>query len=746
MSPIITLPYGEGLERSAGAMVVRPTSFDDLRNVHLRDGKAQARGGLTLASVLQDDGPTDLDVTVMLAALRSEAAAIGVGYNTTGGANREIWANRMTIDGTNPVQVGQLGTLNAGATFVPPIIVGADSDNRFFFAHDEPLISSRLVTQYYDPGTFPNLNNLQADLDGNGQADVFFRGVVRHLSYVFGWGYGSATDKNRGDVVRVSNSGDSTIFEDFAFFEAGQKGEVVMVCRSAGTSLMVFKETESYEIFGYSPDTFGIRLADSLFGCVGSRLAVSVSGTVFFWSTQGPRLTSGGPSEDIAVPLDIGGPDPSTLVAESEPQDAFAEYDPATRVVNFVWGQRVYALSIRNPNRPRWSYYELGETAQCGGLFFSTQSQAGGGGAPTGAPENLTFPNTTPISIDVLFDNISQTGGEAIEVHISSDGGTTYSLVDTVIANDLATQTITVTREQVGPDVNIQPLTDYKFSLRYRRGGLFAPGYTDANPDLWDTPTFASQGTETTPAAPLEFVTRSGDNQGVWSREAAGVIQIITNLIIPAGHELLDIEIEREIRANGDSAIQDLGGGTGPPDTADQLDSAFAPLSSESPGTTVFTDTAPTVRRFNNYRARFVKGAEQGSFGSTLSCWAGPDPPLGGSLMCSEGTGIPEASWTNATTPVDARTCPAVPPAAHSTEAWYKDIDLPTLWLNVATESPFSTGAQPEFADFLPSVPLENDDIRIGVRHQTTCFGTTDVSRWSLVVANPNYVLCEVSF
>jgi len=118
---------------------------------------------------------------------------------------------------------------------------------------------------------------------------------------------------------------------------------------------MVFKETETHQIFGYSPDTFGIRPADTLFGCVSSRLAVSVAGTVFFWSVQGPRVTVGGESIDLAVPLDLDGSDPATLVVESDVENAFAEYDPATRTVQFVWGRRVYALSIRDPSKPRWS-------------------------------------------------------------------------------------------------------------------------------------------------------------------------------------------------------------------------------------------------------------------------------------------------------------------------------------------------------------------------------------------------------
>ena len=406
---------GEGLERAKGVMVVKPTSFEDLRNMFLFDGKAQVRSGLLQKSVLQDGdlgGPFDLDVTVMLAPLRSEAASIGVGYNTTGGTNREIWINRMAIDGTAPFAVGLYGVLPTDASFDPPIIIGADSDNRFFFAHDEPKSLARLVTKVYDPNGFPNIAPLLADLDGEGQNEVFFRGVVRHLSYIFGWGFGSSLDPARDDVVRVSNSGNSVIFEDFAFFEAGQQGEVVMTCRSAGPSLMVFKENETYEIFGYSPDTFGIRLADSLFGAVGSRLAVSIAGTVFFWSTQGPRLTNGGPSDDIAVPLDIGGPDPAGLVDESDPQDAFVEYDPATRVVNFVWGQRVYALSIRDPNKPRWSYYELGETAQCGGLFFSSQSKAGSGGPPIGAPEDLIFALEVGATQTATFNSGNPDSGE----------------------------------------------------------------------------------------------------------------------------------------------------------------------------------------------------------------------------------------------------------------------------------------------------------------------------------------------
>ena len=860
---IITLPYGEGLERSKGIMVVRPNSFEDLRNVYLFDGKAQVRQGSSLASVLVDGSLVDLDVTVLLAPLRSEAAAMGIGYNTTGGVNREVWLNRLLIDGTSPIVVGQLGTLDGGATFVPPIIVGADSDNKIVLAHDEPNPTSRFVTQIYDPSGFPNISDLRADLDGNGQADVFFRGVVRHLSYIFGWGYGSASDPARGDVVRVSNSGDATVFEDFAFFECGQQGETVMVCRSAGQSLMVFKENETYEIFGYSPDTFGIRLADSLFGCVGSRLAVSVAGSVLFWSTQGPRITTGGPSQDIAVPLDIGGPDPAGLVADSEVQDAFAEYDPNTRVVQFVWGQRVYALSIRDPQRPRWSYYELGETAQCGGLFFSTQSTAGGGGPPAGAPENLVFdeeargtltftgnalngetvlvnnktyvwqtvltdvdgnvqigatdqisadnliaaitltgvPGTdyalsmtinsdmtagpalppgnplltveasgrlgegffsngkpleetmanaswdTPVAINgigksftnvgIRFDNIGQIGSEDIEVHVSDDGGANYTFCGIFPADGLfpEPQFINVTLENQGSGKAIQPLTDYKFSLRYRLGGLFSPGYDDPDPDLWDTPAFDSQGSTTTLAGRIVLTPRPGDNHGVWSVLNSDDHTLTLPMVLPAGHELLDIEVFHFITEAGDTTDPD---GFGPKPSRGTTILPFtlrAVINAGSPGyPNNFIDEyvedqpipVPQKEQLNNYQMRFVKGANTGVFSLVAPCYLGPDPPLTDgmislSVIRNVFLATVSLTWGNAVTPTDPRNCPAIPPAGHSTHIFIRNVTQAGAWTLHETEAAFATNS---FASLTVVAVNVGDVVRVAINHHVRCFGS----------------------
>ena len=876
---IITLPYGEGLERSKGVMVVQPTTFEDLRNVFQFDGKAQVRKGTVLRSILQDDQPADLDVTVMLEPLRSESASMGVGYNTTGGNNREVWLNRMLIDGTVPTPIGLLGVLDGGVTFEPPIIVGADSSNKFFIAHDEPNPTSRLVTQVYDPMDFPQLSNLQADLDGvSGQQDVFFRGVVRHLSYIFGWGYGSFSDPVRGDVVRVSNSGDSRIFEDFAFFEAGQQGETVMVCRSAGPTLSVFKETETYEIFGYSPDTFGIRLADSLFGAVGSRLAVSVAGTVFFWSTQGPRLTSGGPSIDIAVPLDIDGPDPATLVAESDPQDAFAAYDPRTRVVQFVWGQRVYALSIRDPTRPRWSYYELGERAQSSGLFFSTQSQAGGGGPPIGAPENLVFveaasaraafssqvsdgdtitidtkvytfqtvltdvdgnvqigavqqdsitslfhainltgtpgvdyaasttahptvsapsagpndvileadedgsagnlialsttsgvitfirPNEPVTSlaggvgpematqVEISFDNIDQIGAEDIEVTVSTDGGANYTSAGRFPANGLfpVPQLITVTLESLSSGKKIQPLTDYKFALRYVLGGQFSPGYGSIDPDDWPA---VSQGTTTTIADPIILRQRVGDNDGIWEMLNKDDARIRVDTEIPAGHELIDIEVFLTIREAGPDTTPDnfapsvvTRGDFVPGGESSAIPRAI--YNASSPGYPLvfldeYVDGSPTPNpqseKFNDYQMRFRKGANvQIPASNPIVAYGGPDPQPDEAIsfvdVQSSIFGSPALSltWQNTITPDGTaesgglRVCPAptasfVPPSNHVTAIYGRNVSTGGAWGFLGSSPVHET----HFFDFVtfPGGTSFGDTLRVAVRHRVKCFG-----------------------
>ena len=728
--PIIPIPFGEGLQRSDGVMVVRPNTFSDLRNVYQYQGKAQARAGMTETDRLVDTIGGDLDQTLALNPLRAESAAIGVGQDV---ATANLYANRLAIDGTNATNIGLYGTLPATATWDPPIIILADTDGKCFIAHDEPSFTSRLVTKYYDPNAFPTLQTLQADLDGNGLADVYFRGVVRHLAYIFGWGFGNATvgSEDRADVVRVSTAGNPTNFRDDAFFEVGQRQEPVMLCRPAGQFLMVFKETETYQIFGYSPDTFGIRPSDSLFGCVSSRLAVSVAGTVFFWSVQGPRATTGGESVDIAVPLDLDGPDPATLVAEADVQNAFAEYDAATRTVQFVWGQRVYALSIRDPNRPRWSYYELQETAQCGAQFFTTQSASGGGGQPADGPVFLTpFPTVGSTEIEVDWNNVGATGGETVEIWVREDPAGAWSMMGSVATDLSASQQLTIT--------GLTPITTYDFAIRYRRGGLYNPSATDPDPTTWPA---AAQTTETTTVDVPVPVLR-GDNNGTWQVASGPTESITIEWAIPAGHELLGIEVEREIDTEGNSVTQDVDGlGIGPPDSANQNITPWANIDTLAAGVVSYTFT-PTSNRWNNIRLRFVGGT---AYSSEIACWAGPDAPAADSFVPS-GDGISNfisLSWTNTTAPTGRTDCPGPtnPPADHQTEGFFNNMVTDPTSDNWASGGGVASAYSVVGSILVQPTPLsDGETIRCALRHKVTCFGTVYPSYWARITATPNYV------
>jgi len=733
---IITLPYGEGLARSEGVMVVAPNSFDDIREFYFYKGRAQVRKGLTESTILIDDVGADiLGPVVALAPLRAENAAMGVAHDP---ASEEIWVNRLAIDGTTPSNVGLFGLLPATATFDPPIIIMADTDGKQFIAHDEPFFNARIVTQYYDSLTFPFLNNLTADLDGNGDADVFFRGVARHLSYIFGWGFGSDSQKDRPSIVRVSTAGNVTQFLDDAFFDVGQPGEPVMVCRSAGAFFMVFKETETHQIFGYSPDTFGVRPSDTLYGCVSSRLAVSVAGTVFFWSVQGPRATNGGESVDLAVPLDLDGPDPATLAAESDVQNAFAEYDPATRVVNFVWGDRIYALSLRDPANPKWSYYEPGRTIQCGAQFYDTQATGGAGAPPADGPE-FNAPAVPTIGSDTMiidWNNIGATGGEIVEIWTRINPAGPWGILKQVETDLSASQQTTIG----DPPPRLVPLTTYDIAIRYRRGGQFNPSSTDPDPTTWPA---AAQTTETTSVSQPQLIVR-GKNNGLWEVPSAGNEQIKIEWVNPPGHELLEIEIERRIRSEGNAGTQDVdGNGIGPPDTPDQTLVAFTPIAG-SPfpaGTTELIDTAIVNFRWNDYRLRYVGGG----FSVTIECWAGPDAPADNSFSAN-GDGESNfitLAWSNAIAPIGRTSCPGPsnPPSGHQTLAYQNNVTL----------NPGSDGwnfgiedVAAAFATFgsitVQPTPVGNDeDIRVGLRHLVTCFGTVYPSYWSVVTASPDF-------
>lgn len=375
----LPLTFGQGLDRATGVTAVDPTSFTDLRNVDLYQGKAQARKGLTRASSVPNLASVPYTDIVHLVALRSTRKGAVFAYQVDGAGNHnvDIW------------QSSALGVIDAGS-WSPALgwaavnpgtirIHTAEVNRKLFVAHDSPVFTgagARYETFSFDADTGSQVS-VQANLDGLGNNPTRFRGVVRHLNYLVGWGFGTNADKDRPEVVRISKPGEPTVFDPEHYFLAGPRGDPVLLCVANQAELIVFKETEFYAIVGSGRANFGIVPRDMVYGLAGGKLAVAVNGVVYFWSVEGPRATSGGPSVDMAVPLDLGAPEPSDLIASGTVQDGFAVHVPAKRQIRFHFGRRVYKLHLRDPQNPRWSYDETGRSLNCGGAFYGATDTPG---------------------------------------------------------------------------------------------------------------------------------------------------------------------------------------------------------------------------------------------------------------------------------------------------------------------------------------------------------------------------------
>lgn len=361
--PTVPVPFGGGLDRATGVMSVQPAAFADLRNVHLSDGRAELRKGLERQLTIA--GETHI---LGIFPIRSSGVGAIVAYSASTFKVR-LW--HVSGAGDVVTLVGELWTLTSTSSI--PRVTAADSYDKLLVAHDEESIGVRQVTKVFDL-TLGNITNLTGDLDRDGSANnIKFRWVRRWLQYIVAGGYGTDSDEDRPEVVRISTAGQPTVFDPDHFFIAGQRGDPVLDGAAAGDDFALRKESQSYRIVGHNPSTFRILPLDEQYGQASSRLGVSIAGTNYFWSLEGPRVSSGGPSQDLAFPLDLGGPDPDALAANLDLANGFATYVPVRKEVLFVFGQWVYTLHLKDA-QPRWSYSQLASAVRGAGLLYQGTS------------------------------------------------------------------------------------------------------------------------------------------------------------------------------------------------------------------------------------------------------------------------------------------------------------------------------------------------------------------------------------
>lgn len=492
------ITWGGGLDRGTGIGVANPSDFSDLRNVLLYEGRAAARAGMSSLGGLVDDLAADATDVLAIAPFRWNESVVLVGWNS---ATRVVSIYEAASNGMNPVHVATWFTAGAGIGI--PRFSLAESYGRMFLAHEYQLVKPgvpylRAVTKVYD-GT--SVTTLTADLDRSSSAeDLRFRALGKYLNYLIGIGYGTGADEDRPEIVRVSKPADPTTWIPEHYFLVGQR-EDPAVCGIPGPrSFLIFKESETYEIFGHGVHTFGQRgPIDAFHGALGHNLAIYWGGAVWFWSHDGPRMTQGGgPSQALDRPLDIPSPAPSTLVEEGDPAHAFVVYNPTERTIEWHFPTeavditRVYVQHVRD--RMKWSYTERKRRVRCGATLFPVSQTA-----PPGFPDIDTIDNITSAGFRLTWTNTSALGDEVTEVWLknTTDAGPWTK----VIEYDYESATMVKTLNDV-----LEPGDDFSISLRHRRGALYNSGAENTgDPSGWpaasrDTFTAAAIG-----AAPTFF-------------------------------------------------------------------------------------------------------------------------------------------------------------------------------------------------------------------------------------------------
>lgn len=491
----LPIPWGNGIDRSSGALAISPSAFRDLRNVRLANGRTEMRRGYSRMTLLSGG-----NMVLGIWPIRAQGLTAVAVYDT---ATRTALLYVVDATGTASALVGSLFTLPADA-YAPPSLIGAASYDKLLIAHDEPVYAMRQATMVYAP-TEGTITPLLADLARTGVAQpVKFRGVASHLNYIVGWGYGQynttpgVQNEDRPETLRISDPGDPTTFIPEHYFLVGMQGDPIIGVDLVGRALAVFKSSESYQLVGYDRPTFGIQPLDPEHGLLGAKLSVSVGKATYFWSLAGPRVMDNDGSIDLAEALWLAGPVPDALATATPSERAFAYYDRDENEVLFVFGQWAYVLHLAGGEAPRllrWSYRKLGVELLCAGYLWTggptvlTPPPGVTPGTPSAIPVSYTPGDADP-KFYIPWTFASTPSGVRAEVWVKPTGGAWALRANVPAANGFAVVT----------EPNGAFLINYDFQVRFTEFGIPAPGYEDPDPSLWPASSLVTVAADGTPA------------------------------------------------------------------------------------------------------------------------------------------------------------------------------------------------------------------------------------------------------
>lgn len=564
--PRTPIPFGgSGLIQGTGTMATQPAALEDIRNVSLRPGRTARRPGLfAVASI-----PFGTDV-IGIHPMRATGVTAVVGYQST---TRVVTLFMVAPDYTVRT-VGTIWTLDPGTAF--PKVSMTDVWNRLAIAHDEANYGKRKETMLYRavPTEGFDLLSVQLNAGSNGPQPIKFRGVSRYLTYLAGWGYGmepstnpptltlpTDTENSRPELVRLSLPDDPTKFVPEHYFICGQRDDPVLGCWIAGERLLARKSTETYAIYGSDRPSFGIVQVDSLFGVASSRLAVTVGNVNYCWSHDGPRRSTGGASEDQALPLDLANFG-LTTPADLDTDTAFAAYDPVERVVLFVFGTLTFCWHMEVE---QWSLRDYAPGMYTGGIFVRDGASSGAGPVAdtTLTASRVTAPTsaaTTPGEVDVTVAGVVL-GGEVLQVwgRARNVAGAVWAVLGTKTPTIVGLNTVTVSWPKLG--------VTFDLATRLAISGVAGASYRSSDPTAWPAP---SQGTRQVPLPVIASRLSSGTS-AVFDTQALGAPDLgVMRFLVTApaaGEAHLLYDIRHKLAGGGDGAaipvslVTVLGGG-----------------------------------------------------------------------------------------------------------------------------------------------------------------------------------------
>lgn len=348
MSPLPTKrlgPFLAGVTDAANPLAIEgKNAVRYARNAVLDGiGRLIARSGTAVALTLKDDGGGPATVTSIVALVPFADTVLAVAHSTVTSKFYLYWLKDDLTDWYNSSKVLQ-GTTNVLPVLAaiwtgiatPSQVFIAEGLNVAYIAHNNAGTSFK--TMKFDATVAPaTLTAFQANLDGAGVADTYFRGVVSFQQHLWGWGFGSATvgDNDRPELARFSTPffGAMAASDNFAIGHRVRSIREKIVLGVVGGEVLYFGTNFSlWPVTGFGRNSWDkSRPIDDSYGFAGVRSACAgPNGYLYYWSHRGPmRVLGYGPPEPLWPRV------AQTIAGVVNEQNIVAGYD--ANVDQIVW-------------------------------------------------------------------------------------------------------------------------------------------------------------------------------------------------------------------------------------------------------------------------------------------------------------------------------------------------------------------------------------------------------------------------